>query len=246
MVDGYFALIPRKSPSSAQLQQTRIVAHRGAHNNAQGIIENTMHAFDLAQKAGCWGIEFDVHRTADNILVVNHDPTLTRLWGHDRAIADLNFAELRHLVPQVPSLKEVILQFKTMHLFIELKTAVPQDLLMRELEGLSPGIDYHLLTLEPQLFTDLTVFPLHVLLLVPVHNNVQQFCDLSIRKHYGGVLGSYLLLTKKRIFNLKKAKQLYGVGFVNSKNGLYRELNRGVTWIFTNQAEKLRHFLTKT
>ena len=36
-----------------------------------------------------------------------------------------------------------------------------------------------------------------------------------------------------------------GVGFIDSKNSLYRELNRGVSWLFTNQAVKLSGYLNE-
>src|SRR5690606_21631589 len=101
IVDGYFALIPRCKPVTQVVHDALLIAHRGAHNNDYGIFENTNEAFRLAREAGCWGIELDVHATADGVFVVNHDPTLKRLWNHNVAIADLSFNELRSLVPNV-------------------------------------------------------------------------------------------------------------------------------------------------
>lgn len=245
MIDGCFALMPREKPSSSSIAQARIIAHRGAHNNAQGIIENTLQAFNLARDAGCWGIEFDVHATKDSILVVNHDPTLNRLWGHDVSIANLSFAALRALEPGVPTLAEMVAEYgRTMHMFIELKTPFQnEEALMADLQGLTPGSDYHLLTLDAPIFSSLSLFPQNSLLLVAVHNNVQEFCDLSIHEGYGGVMGSYLLLTNKKIQKLKSANQVAGVGFVNSRNSLYRELNRGINWIFTNKAVSVSQYM---
>ncbi|HAT9008000.1 TPA: glycerophosphodiester phosphodiesterase, partial [Legionella pneumophila subsp. pneumophila] len=37
--------------------------------------------------------------------------------------------------------------------------------------------------------------------------------------------------------------QHFGVGFVDSKNSLYRELNRGVKWLFTNEAININQYL---
>lgn len=238
MIDGCFALMPRQKPSPLSVKEARIIAHRGAHNNAQGIIENTLQAFSIARDAGCWGIEFDIHATRDSVLVVNHDPTLKRLWGHDVAIADLSFSDLRALESGIPSLAEVIAQYgRVMHLFIELKTSFDSEKALAEaLSELTPEEDYHLLALEVPLFSSLSLFPKRSLLLVAGHNNVQEFCNVSIREGYGGVTGSYLLLSDKKIDELKSAHQRYGVGFVNSRNSLYRELNREINWIFTNQA----------
>lgn len=245
IVDDYVALIPRRKPDMERIEQALLIAHRGAHNNRQGIFENSLEAFRLAKKAGCWGLELDVHATADKILVVNHDSNLKRLWNHNVVIADVTFNELRMLAPGVPSLVEVIEEFGgQMHLFIELKAPFQdKNVLTQNLHHLSPCEDYHLLSLDPLIFNELSNFPATSLLLVAVHNNVKAFCELSIKKHYGGVLGNHLLLTRRYIRQLNEAQQASGVGFVNSRNSLYRELNKGVKWLFTNQAIELNHYL---
>ena len=48
-----------------------IYAHRGDRTRAA---DNTIEAFDLAVEAGADGIELDVRRTIDGVLVVSHDP----------------------------------------------------------------------------------------------------------------------------------------------------------------------------
>ncbi|PWY53938.1 glycerophosphodiester phosphodiesterase [Legionella qingyii] len=245
IVDSYFAVVPRDKPSLEMVKAARLIAHRGAHNNAQGIIENTLAAFNLAKELGCWGIEFDVHATADKVLVVNHDATLKRLWGHDRAIANLSFKELRDLAPDVPTLDEVIAAYGgRMHLLIELKVPFQdEEALVKSLQGLSAGEHYHLLTLNSSIFSFLSKFPKNALLLVAVHNNVDQFCDVSLNEDYGGVLGHYLMIGNKALNRLKSAGKIIGVGMVDSKFSLYRELNRGINWLFTNRASEVNSYL---
>lgn len=245
-IDGYFAAIPRPKPSIEAISRARVIAHRGAHDNKQGIFENTLTAFSLAQQCGCWGLELDIHATADGVLVVNHDPTLERLWKHKVAIAALTFEQLRALEPGVPQLIEVIEAFPDMHLFIELKAPFSaEEALSEALAGLNPGHDYHLLALEAETFEQLNHIPQEARLLVAMHNNVKQFCALSLSKHYGGVMGSYLLMSNNIRNQLAAAGQMSGVGFIDSKNSLYRELNRGVSWLFTNQAVKLSGYLNE-
>lgn len=240
LVDGLVALIPRPIPNNLDSQRAHIIAHRGAHDNKK-CIENTMKAFHLAQDVGCWGIELDVHATVDKVLVVNHDPTLTRLWGHEAEIGNLSFSELRALEPNIPSLKEVVSAFGgKMHLFIELKAPFDcWDELTQTLNELIPGQDFHLITLEASLFNNHGTFPRESLLLVAEATNLGQYCRLSLSEGYGGVLGHYALLTNKKIKALKEANQLAGVGFINSKHSLYRELSRGVEYLFTNKAENV-------
>lgn len=72
----------------------RPIAHRGLHDAANGIIENTGPAFEAAI-AGDYGIECDVQISADGEAMVHHDDALGRLTdGHDR-LADLTTAELQ-------------------------------------------------------------------------------------------------------------------------------------------------------
>lgn len=244
LVDKYFAYRPRPQPISVNTS-VRIIAHRGAHNHALAIKENTVAAFERALDYGCDGIELDVHACADGVLVVNHDPTLNRLWGQDVAIKTLRFSELRALVPEVPSLAEVIERYgKRIHLYIELKAPFTNlKELADTLQGLTPVEDYHLLCLDETMLPTLTMFPKHSLLLVPGHNNVRLFCQLSIEQQYGGVMGHYLLVSNRHVKQLTTAEQLVGVGFVDSRFSLYRELNRGINLLFTNNVEAVATYL---
>lgn len=244
MLNGVFAAIPRSRPVNPE-NNIRLIAHRGAHSKSAGIIENTMDSFQKALDSGCWGIEVDVHSTADGVIVVQHDPDLKRLWGHSEAIADLDFAALRALEPRIPTLQEVIDTFGTsLHYFIEIKTPFSaESALFEVLKNLKPCQDYHILSLEEPLFASLKCFPREAMMLVPMHNNVREFCRLSIDKGYGGVLGNYLLLTNRLIHQLQAAKQGVGVGFVNSRNSLYRELKRPIPWIFTDNVDEIGKLL---
>lgn len=244
-INQIFARIPCKKPSVERARQVQLIAHRGAHEANEAIVENTDEAFAKALALNCWGIEFDVHATADHVIVVNHDPTLTRLWQQDQTIRNLSFAQLRQLVPSIPTLNEVIDRYaKHLHLFIELKAPFQDESALIDcLKDLQACRDYHLLSLHESTFTQITAFPKEALLLVPEQYNVEKFCRASLQKRYGGVLGHYLLLTDSKIKRLTGAGQRVGVGFVDSKNSLYREINRGLDWIFTNNAKEVSGYL---
>lgn len=68
-----------------------LFAHRGLHSN--GIPENSLPAFEAAVN-GDYGIELDVHLTADGELVVHHDDGIKRLTGEDGKISEMMAAEL--------------------------------------------------------------------------------------------------------------------------------------------------------
>ncbi|WP_035918566.1 glycerophosphodiester phosphodiesterase [Legionella fairfieldensis] len=248
-IDYYFSCLPRQKPAGLRVSEVCLIAHRGAHDKVKRIRENTDAAFARALDLGCWGIEFDVHPTRDNVLMVNHDPTLKRLWNKDIAIRELTFQALRQRVPEIPSLAEVVERYsKKMHLFIELKQSLgraAKDALKNNLQELVPCEDYHLISLNESFFTSLSSFQPEAMLLVAAHNNVRQFCEKSLQKQYGGVLGHYLLLNDSNIRKLQQANQLVGVGQVNSKYGLYRELQRGIQLIFSNNIALLKQCLNE-
>jgi glycerophosphoryl diester phosphodiesterase len=78
-----------------------VYAHRGDRSRAQ---DNTLEAYGLAVEAGADGIEMDVRRTSDDVLVMNHD---------DRAsgfppIVEMTFADVRQQIPSMPTLIETL------------------------------------------------------------------------------------------------------------------------------------------
>ena len=66
----------------------RPVAHRGLHDAARGVVENTASAVQAAIDAG-YAIEVDLQLTADGEAVVFHDDTLERLTRAAGRLIDL-------------------------------------------------------------------------------------------------------------------------------------------------------------
>jgi glycerophosphoryl diester phosphodiesterase len=74
----------------------RPVAHRGLHDAAAGVIENTPSAFRAAI-AGNYGIECDLQITADGDAMVFHDDALGRLTEGSARLAKLSAGELKRV-----------------------------------------------------------------------------------------------------------------------------------------------------
>lgn len=74
----------------------RNFAHRGLYAPDQSVPENSLAAFRLAVENG-YGVELDVHITADDRLAVFHDDDLTRMCGTPGRIEDRTFEELSSL-----------------------------------------------------------------------------------------------------------------------------------------------------
>lgn len=66
-------------------------AHRGASEYAP---ENTLLAFYSGLLMGANGIETDVQRTKDGVLVLFHDDTISRVTGGEGKISDYRFNDL--------------------------------------------------------------------------------------------------------------------------------------------------------
>jgi glycerophosphoryl diester phosphodiesterase len=74
----------------------RPIAHRGLHDAARGIIENTAAAVSAAIAAG-YGIEVDLQISADGEAMVHHDDVLGRLTDGEGRLDQLSAADLKHV-----------------------------------------------------------------------------------------------------------------------------------------------------
>ena len=74
----------------------RPIAHRGLHDRAAGVIENSRTAFERAIERG-FPIECDVQLSSDGVPVVFHDDELERLTGAKGFLRDKSIAELTAL-----------------------------------------------------------------------------------------------------------------------------------------------------
>ena len=90
-------------------------AHRGASHYCP---ENTMMAFYMGMQMGANGIETDVRRTRDGVLVLFHDATLTRVTGAEGDVAEYTYAELQELLvkkgelhDKIPTLEDFLAHF---------------------------------------------------------------------------------------------------------------------------------------
>ncbi|MEM9427698.1 MAG: glycerophosphodiester phosphodiesterase family protein [Pseudomonadota bacterium] len=91
---------------------TRPVAHRGLHNSASGVPENSRAAVRAAIERG-YGIEIDLQLTADDQAVVFHDYELDRLASVPGLVREEPLEALSHLRllgsdQTVPSFVEVL------------------------------------------------------------------------------------------------------------------------------------------
>lgn len=75
-------------------QQVTLVAHRGYRAVAP---ENTTAAFEEAGKAGFWGAECDIYRTADGVWIVSHDTHTYRMMDQSAWVEKKTYDELMEM-----------------------------------------------------------------------------------------------------------------------------------------------------
>ena len=83
-----------KTPNAPHWLVARPIAHRGLHDAAKGVIENTLAAAQAAIAAG-FAIECDARISADGEAFVFHDDALDRLTDASGPFASKIAAELR-------------------------------------------------------------------------------------------------------------------------------------------------------
>jgi glycerophosphoryl diester phosphodiesterase len=123
-----------------------LVAHRGAPAVAP---EHTIPAYEAALKAGADALELDVHLSADDQLVVIHDPRLERTTDGRGAVREYTVQQLKRLDAgrwfgrafrgqRIQTLSEVLERFRDRAAFgVELKGG----------SDFYPGIEERVLTL---------------------------------------------------------------------------------------------------
>jgi glycerophosphoryl diester phosphodiesterase len=87
-----------------------VFAHRGLHVSER---ENTRAAFRAAVELGVDGVELDVRRTLDGVLVVHHDPSVDSL--------PIAHSERSALPDYVPTLAEALEVLKATKVNVEIK-----------------------------------------------------------------------------------------------------------------------------
>ncbi len=239
-LDSFYNYYPQPKPDINTLAKAQLIAHRGNHLQ---FTENTIEAFQSCLDSGVFGIEFDVRWTKDHEPIVLHDPTLSRVFKrNDFCPSKVTVKELKSKEPRIPTLKEVLELFsKKIHLMIELKTPVDnyaelstkQQRLENLLQTLTPGADFHIMSLDPKNF-DLVPSIQKSALLSIAETNTKSVLKWTHELSLGGYTGHYALINESLLKKLKDLNFKTGTGFINSKNLLFRELHREVDYLFSN------------
>ena len=89
-------IIPQKitHPVLERLSKPVTIAHQGGNKIYP---DESLLAFTNAINMGIQVIEFDIHRTKDGIIVINHDQTIDRLTNGTGLIREMSWVELQQI-----------------------------------------------------------------------------------------------------------------------------------------------------
>ena len=135
------------APNAPAWLTARPIAHRGLHDRAAGIPENTLAAAEAAARAG-YAIECDVQLSADGEAMVFHDAALGRLTGEADPVATRSAAQLGTLRilgtdERIPTLPEFLARVGgRVPVVVEIKTRFDGDLrLTRRTAAVAAALD---------------------------------------------------------------------------------------------------------
>lgn len=244
VLDFILSLYPVKLHKDKKVEDIIFVGHRGIKGN-KNIKENTFEAFDLAVKSGCNGLEFDVHLTDDNKIVITHDKTLNRVFNINVDVTEYKYPEIKKIFPGIILIEELFQRYKKNNLlfFIEIKKQITKEkdiILSKQVLKILQDNDIkdrcRIITLDYDLLLyysekGIKLYPIY--LFFP-HKAVK----FAEKNKLSGVFGNYILTGKNQIKELIKNGFETGTGYLEYKNSTYREINKGVKFIFTERADK--------
>lgn len=245
--DAVAAAWPQACPDTEALRATRIISHRG-ERGSNGGLENTFAAFDPLVPSGVWGLETDIRFTADGVPVIIHDADGLRVFGAQVRVANHSAAQLRALLPQVPTLAEFVARYHPrFHLMLELKAepgATERTRVAAVLDALAnlvPSEHYHLMSLTPEL---LDHYPIPERAKISIGRFALAGISAHVLARGQAALGAHYALLPGKLArrHLAQGQQL-ALGFPSSRNALRAQVRRGARWLYCDNAVQVQRWL---
>ena len=232
--------------------QPKVIAHRG-YWEAPGSAQNSIRSLVKADSIVCFASEFDVWRTKDGIIVVNHDPTINGV-NIESSTADVVLQQKLANGETIPTLEEYLqtAQKLTIPLVLELKShnsnenernAIREILALVKKYGLEDRTEY--ITFSKNGFNTLVSS-------VPQGVGVQylsgDYIPAQVKQMKGKGIDYSLKVMRKHPEWIKECHDLgltVNVWTVNKPEDMQWCIDNGVDYITTNFPEQLQQMLKK-
>lgn len=233
-------------------KNVQMIAHRGVSGLE---CENTVAAFVAAGNRSYYGIETDVHRTADGRYVTIHDETTGRVAKEDYCVEKTRFTDLRSIRLMdvgcagirgdlmIPTLEEYISVCKKYEkkAILELKCPMLEEHVL-EIADIIKGMDYLEDTVFISFFIDNLIalkkeYPLQTAqYLVGEIKNKEEMID-TLKKYNLDIDAHYLSITEELVNTFHENGIKVNVWTVDSLNDAERLVEMGVDYITSNILE---------
>ena len=219
----------------------QVCAHRGVSSDHR---ENTLEAFHAAVQQEADSIELDVWLTKDNQLAIHHDKTCEGI--------DIEGSTLERLPNFVPTLNDVLNNFKTIPLNIELKISPFTDLhrlaerVVYEFNGKITSSPLLVSSFNLEILQNLRKYSRRIrlgyltaqedwerskLFEMVTENNFQ-----AVHPHYSLVSEDFMNISKENDVEVN-------VWTVNEQSAVARQVNLGVNSIITDEVQMVKAFI---
>jgi len=233
-----------------------LIGHRGANKEAP---ENTLKSFQKAIEFGADYIEFDVHMSKDNEIIIMHDENTYRTTGYAGLIKEMTLSELKELDcgerEQIPTLTELIeLSKGKINLQCEIKAEGLADKLVKLIReenlitsSIISSFNHEELKEIQKLEKDLKLAALE-----PTGSgwitdwvSKKKIVDNAKENKFFGINPLYKLITKDLV-DYAHEKGLSVIPWtVDSKNAMKKLIEQGVDGIITNDIRKAKKVLNR-
>jgi glycerophosphoryl diester phosphodiesterase len=234
------------------MAQTQVIAHRG-YWKTDGSSQNSIRALVKADSIACYGSEFDVWLTADDVLVVNHDAVFKGVEIETSQSKDAR-AILLSNGENLPSLKQYLQAGKdcTTRLVFELKPhknrlqeakAVIDGIMMVDRMGLNDRVEYITFSADA-----LEEFIKYAPKGTPVYYLNGEKTPQELHKLGAAGMDYNIRVFKKHPEWIKECHDLgmkVNVWTVNKEEDMKWCIEQGVDFITTNEPELLQKLLKK-
>ncbi|TDW19576.1 inositol monophosphatase family protein [Kribbella kalugense] len=217
----------------------RATAHRG---DVERHRENTIPAVRSAVEAGADFIEVDVRVTRDGHVVLLHDATLERLWGDDRPVSELDWAEVaalgdsQHRVPLLTDALPVVAGTSST-LLIDLGTPQIAESAVRVVLGSGASVawcgDFEAMTVVRALDPEASIW-------MPWDRRDVPSAEFLARLRPDVINSEYLVLSDEIVDAVHRAGLRVACWTVDDEDAMRWSLARGVDVVTTNRLSLFR------
>ena len=231
----------------ADLYDIEVFAHRGLGSGAP---ENSLEGIRAAVSTGAVGVEIDVRRTRDGVLVLSHDELINRTSDGMGRVADMTYEQLMGLDfhgTEICTLEQALQAIREtgMQILIEFKesSVVKDTVAMVQRYGLEEQAVYISFDLE-QLKAALSVDPEAKTAFLYNKGSLSDWAiQVAAENGVWVLIPKHTILTESLAAKIHAAGLRVGVYTVNTKAQFRKVYRMGLDWLITDYPSEMSNML---